>query len=94
MFNSEMVTEYLQKIGQYPSDSTENDYGLKIMLENNRLLLMGNPSALIDLADLLVSLALSGQNIGQHWHIDTSNLVSEKSPISELILERTNENVK
>lgn len=94
MFNSEMVTEYLQKIGQYPSDSTENDYGLKIMMENNRLLLMGNPSVLIDLADLLVSLALSGQNTGQHWHIDTLNLVSEKSPISELILERTDENVK
>lgn len=94
MFNSEMVTEYLQKIGQYPADSTENDYGLKIMMENNRLLLMGNPSVLIDLADLLVSLALSGQNTGQHWHIDTLNLVSKKSPISELILERTDENVK
>ena len=66
MFNSEMVTEYLQEIGQYPLDSTENDYGLKIMLKKNRLVLMGNPSVLIDLADLLVSLALSGQNTGQH----------------------------
>lgn len=53
MFNSEMVTEYLQRTGQYPSDLTEEDYGLKIIMKNNRLLLMGDPSALIDLADLL-----------------------------------------
>lgn len=90
MFNSEIVTKYLQKIGQYPSTSIENNDGLKIMIEHNRLLLQGSPCDLIDLADLLVSLALSGENIGQHWHIDTLTLVSEKSPISELILERTN----
>lgn len=89
MFNTEMITELLHKTGQYPEVSSENNDGLKIMIEHNQLLLSGSPCDLIDVADLLVSLALSGKNNGQHWHIDTMTLVSENSPISELILART-----
>ena len=43
---------------------------------------------MIELADLLVSLALSGKNHGQHWHVDELTLLSKDSQIPELILLR------
>ena len=54
----------------------------------NRLLLSGSPLDLIALADLLVSLALSGENRGQHWHVDELTLLDKSSLIPELILLR------
>ncbi len=54
----------------------------------NHLLLQGTPSDLIDLAYLLVSLAISGETRGQHWHIDELTLMDEASEIPELILEK------
>lgn len=88
MFNTEIVSKYLQQIGQYPHVENEDVNGLKIMIENGCLICSGSQSDLIDMADLFVSLALSGENNGQHCHIDTTTLVAEDSPIRELILER------
>ncbi len=56
--------------------------------ERRMLNQMADPCDLIDLADLLVSLARFGENRGQHWHVDQGTLVSETSPVDELILER------
>lgn len=88
MFNTEIVSKYLQQIGQYPHIEKEDGNGIKIMIENGCLIWAGSPCDLIDMADLFVSLALSGENNGQHCHIDTTTLVAEDSPIRELILER------
>ena len=88
MLNTELVTNFLQTSGQYPQVLHVENTGLHISVENNRLFLCGCPSDLIDLADLLVSLALSGSNRGQHWHIDNMTLVSECSSIAEIILQR------
>lgn len=55
---------------------------------HGRLLISGAANDLIELADLLVSLALSGANRGQHWHIDDLTLMDRTSPVSELILTR------
>ncbi len=48
-------------------------------------MLSGSAWDLIDLADLLLSLALD-PTPGSHWHIDSLNLMDEGSPIPELIL--------
>ena len=88
MFNSEIVSKSLQRIETYPAISDHDNDGLKIVLSDGQLIISGDPCDLISAADLLVSLALSGKNNGQHWHLDQSTLISEKSPIGELVLER------
>ena len=88
MFNSELISDYLRERGDYPEPSQTPGGGLVITMESGRLIVAGDPCDLIDLADLLVSLALSGENRGQHWHVDQGTLVSEASPVGELILER------
>ena len=88
MFNTETVSKHLKEIGKYPHTENRAGCGLKITMENGQLVFSGNPSELIDMADLLVSLALSGKNHGQHWHIDQLSLIAEDSPIDELVLER------
>ena len=86
MYNDELVTSFLEKEGLYPEPSGTG--GLRLRLERDRLLLSGTACDLIDLADLLVSLALSGEPRGQHWHIDGLSLLSDTSEIPELILLR------
>ena len=88
MFNSKTVSKYLKDTGDYPLKSGQNNSGLSISAKNGQLTITGSPCDLIDIADLLVSLALSGENSGQHWHLDELTLISENSPIGELIIER------
>lgn len=88
MVHSELISDYLRERGDYPEPPQTPGGGLVITMESGRLIVAGDPCDLIDLADLLVSLALSGENRGQHWHVDQGTLVSEASPVGELILER------
>ena len=88
MNNRELVTSFLQQQGLYPQTGPTESSGLRLKMEHNQLLLSGTASDLIDLADLLVSLALSGENKGQHWHIDDLSLMDSSSEIPELILLR------
>ena len=89
MFNSKAVSRYLKDTENYPFASVENcDSGLTISAENGQLTISGSPCSLIDIADLLVSLALSGGNTGQHWHLDKSTLLAENSSIGELVIGR------
>ncbi|RKI70685.1 hypothetical protein D7V91_03540 [bacterium 1xD42-67] len=88
MYNDELVTSFLRKEGRYPPDEPEKPFGLSVELEKGQLLLSGTAADLIGLADLLVSLALSGAPRGQHWHIDDLDLMDSDSQISELILLR------
>lgn len=88
MYNNELVTAFLQQKGIYPTAVPEQSDGLVLKLEHNQLLLSGTACDLIGLADLLVSLALSGEPKGQHWHIDNLSLMDSSSEIPELILLR------
>ncbi|MCI9508253.1 MAG: hypothetical protein HFF10_00720 [Angelakisella sp.] len=88
MYNDEPVSSFLKREGRYPKWDDLESGGLLLSLENHRLLLQGDPANLIGLADLLVSLALSGEAKGQHWHIDELTLMDPDSPVSELILGR------
>lgn len=88
MENTRLVTDYLEKQGLYPVPEADEE-GFTLSLDSqNRLLLSGSPLDMIELADLLVSLALSGENHGQHWHVDELTLLSGGSQIPELILLR------
>ena len=88
MFNSELISDYLRERGDYLEPPQTPGGGLVITMESGCLIVAGDSCDLIDLADLLVSLALSGEDRGQHWHVDQGTLVSETFPIGELILER------
>lgn len=87
MYNDEFVTRALTEAKLYPPDAVAGK-GIGLRLENGALHLSGNPWDLIELADLLVSLALSGENRGQHWHIDEGTLLDPNSDIHELVLLR------
>lgn len=88
MVHSELISDYLRERGDYPEPPQTPGGGLVITMESGCLIVAGDSCDLIDLADLLVSLALSGEDRGQHWHVDQGTLVSEASPVGELILER------
>lgn len=88
MVHSELISDYLRERGDYPEPPQTPGGGLVITMESGCLIVAGDSCDLIDLADLLVSLALSGEDRGQHWHVDQGTLVSETFPIGELILER------
>ena len=91
MENTKLVTACLQKRGLYPIPEPEAA-GLRLALDTQgELTLEGSPLDLIDLADLLVSLALSGEDRGQHWHLDDWTLLDEHSEITGMILTRRRE---
>ena len=87
MENGFLVSSCLKREGLYPEGESAGG-GLRLRLDGGRLLLGGPPEDLIGLADLLVSLALSGENRGQHWHVDDLTLMDEASEIPEMILLR------
>ena len=86
-----MVSAYLAAQGIYPVPGTEqedDELFLCAQPEDSHIVLSESANGLIELADLLVSLALSGENIGHHWHVDTTNLLSDRSEIQGMILRR------
>lgn len=88
MDNSRLVSGYLKREGLYPWEEVTGWGGLRLEAAEGQLLLQGSPADLIDLADLLVSLAMSGTPRGQHWHLDAGTLLDGASPIPELVLLR------
>ena len=70
MKNLFLIEKYLSENGEYPQDEGGDGIIFDVNTDYNQLRISGSPSELIELADLLVSLALSGKNVGQHWHLD------------------------
>lgn len=85
MDNSRLVTALLREKGLCPPGEDTPSAGLRLEPSEERLMLSGSAWDLIDLADLLVSLALD-PTPGSHWHIDSLNLMEEGSPVAEMIL--------
>ena len=84
MLNLETVSEMLKEKGLYPVNDGED--GIEITVQGKRVILKASSDDLIELADLLVSLALSGKNEGQHWHVDGFNMLKESAECDELII--------
>ena len=87
MEHKRIIAEYLNKNGLLPIADTESkEEGLIISVEKGTLHLSGDACALVELADYCVSLALSGRNKGQHWHIDHPYMINNESEITEIII--------
>ncbi len=70
MKNLFLIEKYLSENWKYSQDESGDGIIFDVNTDYNQLRISGTPSELIELADLLLSLALSGKNVGQHWHLD------------------------
>ena len=78
------ITEYFEKNDLFDSEESN---GLIINNENNYLLIKGSSRDLVELADILTSLALE-KKLGAHVHIDDLTLINKESNISEVTIEK------
>ncbi len=60
---------------------------IKIILENKELLIKGDKDDLQELSDYIKKVALSNYN-SDHLHLDELTLISNDSPIKNLIIEK------
>ncbi len=81
--NKNIINNYLQDNGYDLSSKDSND--IKVSINNNEVTITGSKNNLIELADYIVSLALSN-NEKDHIHIDDLTLLSSDSV--ELIIEK------
>ena len=61
--------------------------GLEVNYISNELNIKGSQSDLLELADYIISLALSDNN-EEHIHLDDLTLISDDSEIKEIIIEK------
>ena len=89
MKNTKIVSDYLKELNLYPTNKEVTDLGIQISVSRNKELFI-NASAedLIELADLLTSLATSKSGSGKHFHIDDLTLIDDKSQITDVIIEK------
>ena len=86
MINKNIIMNYLkEKNYNINTDSR----GITITNDNNEIVITGNQLDLIELADYIVSVALS-ENKNDHLHLDDLTLVSKDSKIENLIIEKSN----
>lgn len=89
MQNSKIVSEYLKKLNLYPTNEEPTDLGIQIFVnENKELLIKASSNDLVELSDLLISLATSKNESGNHFHIDDLTLIDEESQITDVIIEK------
>ena len=81
--NKNIINNYLQDNGYNLSSKDSSD--IKVSINNNEVTITGSKNNLIELADYIVSLALSN-NEKDHIHIDDLTLLSSDSV--ELIVEK------
>ncbi|MBR3162389.1 MAG: hypothetical protein IKF19_06640 [Bacilli bacterium] len=79
------ITEYFEKKNLFSKNQTTK--GLKIKEESNSLLISGNSRDLVQLADLLVNVALAKEKTS-HLHIDNLTILDDDSDYHEIILEK------
>ena len=75
-------TKYFEENNLFENDSQK---GLIIKGEVNSLLIKGSSRDLVELADVLVSIAKQDK---AHIHIDDLTLINKESEISEIIIEK------
>ncbi len=65
----------------------ENQEGININYDKNEVLIKGSELDLIELADYIISVALS-ESKKDHIHLDDLTLINKNSEIKELIIEK------
>ena len=85
MENSNFVSNALKE--KKIEVQSQSEYGINCKIgENGELQIIGDSESLIDLADILTSLALEEKN--DHVHLDNMTLLQDNSNISEVIIEK------
>ncbi len=77
------ITEYFENNNLFDDSSSE---GLNITNEDNSLVIKGNSRDLVELADILVSIAKSKGR--EHIHLGDNTLLNKNSYFKELIIEK------
>ena len=89
MKNTNFVSNSLKEKGLYPKYEECKHFGLDIsLIDNKELIIKGTSEDLIELSDLLISLATSNSENGEHFHIDDLTFISENSQITDIIIEK------
>ncbi len=83
-----MIKKILEEKGVQWENKSSN--GIKLSLQNDELVIKGNESDLIELADYIVKIALSNQK-QDHLHLDELTLIHHESTIKNLIIEKDEE---
>ena len=78
------ITNFFEKNNLFDTDKAR---GLTISRDFQILLIKGSSRDLVELADLLTSLALA-KTRDAHIHIDDLTLLNKKSDFSEIIIEK------
>lgn len=85
MENKRIVMNYLKDNNYNLED--DNLSGIKVEATLDNITIRGSKLDLIDLADLIVSVALSEYK-SDHVHVDDLTLISEESKINEIVIEK------
>lgn len=85
MENKSIVMNYLKDNNYNLEDN--NLSGIKVEVTFDNITIRGSKLDLIDLADLIVSVALSEYK-NDHVHVDDLTLISEESKINEIVIEK------
>ncbi len=78
------ITDYFEKNELFDNETSN---GLTIKNESNTLLIKGSSRDLVELADIIVNLALV-RNEKAHIHLDNITLINKESEIAEIVLEK------
>ena len=84
MENKNIINDYIEKNNIKIRD---NGSGLSIKHNYDELYIKGSQKDLIDLADIILSLALS-ENKKDHVHVDELTIIDGDSDINEMVIEK------
>ncbi len=84
MINNEKVSKLLDDKYDLKNHLAK---GISVNVSKNDVVISGGRSDLVELADYIVSVALSN-NDNDHVHIDNLTLINDKSSITNLIIEK------
>ena len=81
------ITEYFDNKNLFDCDKSKD---LLLKIDSKTLLVKGNSRDLVELADVLVSVAKNKENT--HVHLDDLTLINNNSDIKEIVIEKVNSN--
>ena len=81
------ITEYFDNNNLFDCDESRD---LLLKIDSKTLLVKGNSRDLVELADVLVSVAKNKENT--HVHLDDLTLINNNSDIKEIVIEKVNSN--
>lgn len=82
----QIIEKYLKETKEINIENNKSQ-GIIIHIENEELVIKGNKLDLIELADYIISVALSEEEIS-HIHLDELTIINNSSNIKSMIIEK------